>query len=157
VEENIHASRRIRGQDFFENLQAYKQVNCQYILDLEQKSSEYEADKEQQLEGEYISDSELDSSTLAKYSRDRYACEAYDQFVNQEEPMMTDDCIINYMFSADPNPCDGNLVLLSSCEHYSDNEIEVFDDRKLISRGQEDDQSSCRGTIMAEQEAAIDV
>jgi hypothetical protein len=59
VEENIHASRRIRDRDFFENLQVHEQVNCQYILDSEQKSSEYEADKEQQPEGEYISDSEL--------------------------------------------------------------------------------------------------
>ena len=96
-------------------------------------------------------------STLAEYTRDRYACEAYDQFVNQEELIMTDDCIINYLFSADPNPCDGNPVLLSSCEHYSDKEIVVFDGHELISRGQEDDQSSCRGTVMAEQEAAIDV
>jgi hypothetical protein len=108
-------------------------------------------------EGEYISDSELDSSVCAEFSRDRYACEVYDQFVNQEEPMMTDDCIRNYMFLADPNPCDGNPVLLSSCEHYSDKEIVIFDDHELISRGQEDDQSSCRGTVMAEQEAAIDV
>jgi hypothetical protein len=48
------------------------------------------------------------------------------------------------------------LFLLSSCQHYSDNEIVVFDDHELISRGQEDDQSSCRGTVMAEQEADID-
>jgi hypothetical protein len=71
--------------------------------------------------------------------------------------MMTDDCIINYMFSAEPNPCDENLVLLSSCHHYSDNEIVVFDDHELISRGQEDDQSSCRRAFMAEQEVVIDV
>ena len=61
------------------------------------------------------------------------------------------------MFFADPFSCDVNPVLLSSCEHYSDKEIVVFDDHELISRGQEDDQSSCRGTIMAEQEADIDV
>ena len=47
VEENIHASRRIQDQDFFENLQVHEHVNFQYILDSEQKSSEYEADKEQ--------------------------------------------------------------------------------------------------------------
>jgi hypothetical protein len=142
VEENIHASRRIRGQDFFENriskhihFSKYKYETDQYILDSEQKSSEYEVDKEQQPEGEYISDSELDSSVLAEYSRDRYACEVYDQFVNQEDPMMTDDCIRNYMFLVDPNPCDGNLVLSSSCENYSDKEIVIFDDHELMSRG----------------------
>jgi hypothetical protein len=209
VEENIRASRRIQQQVDFDNLLAHEQKQCQYGSDSEQEGNECEADLEQQKAYELISDSDLNSSTLAEcsrdreqegdqfsrkgtamveqernevgadlgqqptckfnsvsgsdfsifaeYSRDRYACEAYDQFVSQEEPMMTDDCIINYMFSAEPNPCDGNLVLLSSCQHHSDNEIVVFDDHELISRGQEDDQSSCRGTVMAEQEAAIDV
>jgi hypothetical protein len=31
VEENIHASRRIREWAYSENMQAHKQVNCQYI------------------------------------------------------------------------------------------------------------------------------
>jgi hypothetical protein len=123
VEENIRASRRIRQRVDFDNLLAHEQKQCQYGSDFEQGGNECEADLEQQKAYELISDSDLNSSTLAEYSRDRYACEAYDQFVNQEEPMMTDDCIINYMFLADPNPCDGNPVLLSSCEHYSDNEI----------------------------------
>jgi hypothetical protein len=209
VEENIRASRRIRQRVDFDNLLAHEQKQCQYGSDSEQEGNECEADLEQQKAYELISDSDMNSSTLAEcsrdreqegdqfsrkgtamveqernevgadlgqqptckfnsvsgsdflvfaeYSRDRYACEAYDQFVNQEEPMMTDDCIINYMFSAEPNPCDGNLVLLSSCQHHSDNEIVVFDDHELISRGQEDDQSSCRRTVMAEQEAVIDV
>ena len=69
---------------------------------------------------------------------------------------MTVDCEINYMFSTDSYPCDGDLVLLSSCLHHSDNEIVAFDDHELISRGQEDDQSSCKGTVMVEQEVAID-
>jgi hypothetical protein len=134
VEENIHASRKIQDRDLFENLQVHEQLNCQYILDSEQKSNEdevdkeqqpegeyisdsekesskYEADKEQQLEGEYMSDSELDFSVWAEYSRDRYACEVYDQFVNQEEPMMIDDCIGNYVFLTDPCSYDFNTVL----------------------------------------------
>jgi hypothetical protein len=117
---------------------------------VEQERNEVGADLGQQPTCKFNSVSGSDFSVFAEYSRDRYACEAYDQFVNQEEPMMTDDCIINYMFSADSYPCDGNPVLLSSCEHYSDKEIVVFDDHELISRGQEDDQSSCRGTVMAE-------
>jgi hypothetical protein len=125
--------------------------------DCSEENSKYETDKEQQPEGEYISDLELDSLVCAKFSRDSYACEVYDQFVNQEEPLMTDDCIRNYILLADPNSWDRNLILLSFCEYYSDKEIVIFDDHELISRGQEDDQSSCRGTIMAEQEAAIDV
>ena len=70
---------------------------------------------------------------------------------------MTDDCIINYMFSAELNPCDGNLVLLSSCQHHSDNEMVAFADHELISRELESDQSSSRGTTMAKKEVAIDV
>jgi hypothetical protein len=124
---------------------------------VEQERNEVGADLGQQPTCEFHLVSESDFSVFAEYSRDRYACEAYDQFESQEEPMMTDDCIINYMFSAELNPCDGNLVLLSSCQHHSDNEMVAFDDHELISRGQEDDQSSCRGTVMAEQEAAIDV
>jgi hypothetical protein len=124
---------------------------------VEQERNEVGADLGQQPTCEFHLVSESDFSVFAEYSRDRYACEAYDQFESQEEPMMTDDCIINYMFSAELNPCDGNLVLLSSCQHHSDNEMVAFVDHELISRGQEDDQSSCRGTVMAEQEAAIDV
>ena len=48
VEGNIHASRRIRGRDFFEKLQAHGQAECQYTLDFEQPSNEFEADLEQQ-------------------------------------------------------------------------------------------------------------
>ena len=44
-----------------------------------------------------------------------------------------------------------------SCVHFSEEEVTIFDDQSLISRGQEDDRSSCKETIMAEQEAAIDV
>jgi hypothetical protein len=47
--------------------------------------------------------------------------------------------------------------LSSFCEHYSDKEIVNFDDHELISRGQEGDQFSSKGTTMVEQEATIDV
>jgi hypothetical protein len=124
---------------------------------VEQERNEVGADLGQQPTCKFNSVSGSDFSIFAEYSRDRYACEAYDQFVSQEEPMMTDDCIINYMFSAEPNPCDGNLVLLSSCQHHSDNEIVDFDDHELISKGQEDNHSFCRRTVMAEQEATIDM
>jgi hypothetical protein len=124
---------------------------------VEQERNEVGADLGQQPTCEFHLVSESDFSVFAEYSRDRYACEAYDQFVNQEEPKMTDDFVINYMFSAVSYSCDGNPILLSSCQHHSDNEIVVFDDHELISRGQEDDQSSCKGTVMVEQEVAIDV
>jgi hypothetical protein len=70
--------------------------------------------------------------------------------------MKNEDCIRDYMFFADPFSCDGNHVLLSSCENYSDKEIVVFDDHELISREPEDYSSSVREIIMAEQVSAID-
>jgi hypothetical protein len=70
--------------------------------------------------------------------------------------MITNDCIGNYMFLADHNPCHLNTALSSSFEHYSDEEILVIDDQDLISREQEDDQSSSRGTIMDDQEFFVD-
>jgi hypothetical protein len=156
VEENIHASRRIRERVYSENLQAHKQVNCEYGSDFEQESNEFEADLEHQQACEFISDSGQNSSIFVEYSRDRYACEFYDQFANQIEPMVTNDYIGNYMFLADPNPYDVNHVLLSSCDHYSEEEVVVFDDHKLISREPEDDQSSSRGKVMVEQEFSVD-
>jgi hypothetical protein len=48
VEENIHVSRRIRDQYFFENLQVYEQEECQYTSDSEQESNELETVLEQQ-------------------------------------------------------------------------------------------------------------
>jgi hypothetical protein len=94
---------------------------------------------------------------FAEYSRDRYACEAYDQSVNQEEPMMTDDCTGNYMFLTKPCSYDFNTVLSSSSENFSKEEVVMIDDQNLRSREQEGDQFSSKGTTMAEQEAAIDV
>jgi hypothetical protein len=103
---------------------------------VEQERKEVGADLGQQPTCEFHLVLESDFSVFAEYSRDRYAREAYDQFESQEEPMMTNDCIINYMFSAELNPCDGNLVLLSSCQHHSDNEMVAFVDHELISRRQ---------------------
>jgi hypothetical protein len=47
-------------------------------------------------------------------------------------------------------------VLLSSCKHYSDKKIVVFDDHELISREPEDYSSSFREKVMAEQVSTID-
>ena len=60
--------------------------------------------------------------------------------------MITNDCIGNYMFLADPYPYDVNHVLLSSCNHYAAEKFEIFDDHKLILREQEGHQFSSRGT-----------
>jgi hypothetical protein len=81
VEENIRASRWIRMQADSENLQTYEQEDCGYISDSEQESTKYKADLDQQPEGEYISDLESDSSTLAGCSRDRE--QEGDQFSKQ--------------------------------------------------------------------------
>ena len=71
------------------------------------------------------------------YSQDRYESGFYDQFANQDEPMITDDCIGNYMFSTDFYSYDVNLVLSSDCEHYSQKEILMIDDQDLIIKEQE--------------------
>jgi hypothetical protein len=73
---------------------------------------------------------------FAEYSRDRHACESYDQFVNQEEPMMTDDCIGNYMFFTDPCSYDFNIVLSSSSKNFYEEEVVMIDDQNLRSREQ---------------------
>jgi hypothetical protein len=125
--------------------------------DCSEENNKYETDKGEQPEGEYISDSESDSSVCAEYSRDRYDYEVYDQFVNQNEPMITNDYTGNYMFLVDQNAYDVKPILSSSCVHLSEKEVTIIDDQSLISRGQEDDQSSCRETIMAEQEVTMDM
>ena len=115
-------------------MQALEQAECHYISDFEQEGKEYKEYLEQQQVGEIISDSSQDSSIFVEYSRDKYACEVYDQFINQEETMITDDCIGNYMFLVDPYPYDVNHVLLSSCNHYAEEKFEIFDGHKLILR-----------------------
>ena len=125
--------------------------------DCSEENSKFEADLDQQPEGEYILDLESDFSVCAEYSRDRYEFEFHDQFANQEEPMVTDNYIGNYMFSVDPNSYDVKPVLSSSFVHLSEEEVTIIDDQSLISNGQKYDQSSYRETIMAEQEAVIDV
>ena len=71
--------------------------------------------------------------------------------------MMTVDCIANYMFLTDPCSYDFNIVLSSSSENFSEEEVVMIDDQNLRSREQEGDQFSNKGTTMAEQEASIDV
>ena len=44
VEENIHASRRIREQVDFENPHAHEQGNYQYISNFQQENNECESD-----------------------------------------------------------------------------------------------------------------
>ena len=104
-----------------------------------EENSKFEADLDQQPEGEYISDSESDFSVCAEYSRDRYGFEFHDQFANQEEPMVTDNYIGNYMFSVDPNSYDVKPVLSSSFVHLSEEEVTIIDDQSLISNRQKDD------------------
>jgi hypothetical protein len=74
----------------------------------------------------------------------------YDQFTKQVEPMITNDCIDNYIFRFDYNLFDLNTALSLSFEHYSEEEVIVFDDHKVITKEQKGHQSSSR-------EAVIDV
>ena len=120
--------------------------NLKICKHLRKKGKEYKADLERPQVGEIILDLGQDSSIFAEYSRDKYACEVYDQFVNQEGPMIIDDFIGNYMFLSDPYLYDLNPILLSSCNHYAEEKFEIFDDHKLILREQEGHQFSNRGT-----------
>ena len=97
-----------------------------------------------------MSNSESDSSVGVEYSRDRCEFEFYDHFANQEEPMVTNDCIGNYMFLAYQNSYDIKIVLSSFFLHLSEDEVTMIDDKSLITRKQEGHQSSNRGTVMAE-------
>ena len=71
---------------------------------------------------------------FAKYSQDMYESGFYDQFANQDEPMITNDFVGNYMFSTDLYSYDVNHVLSSYCEHYSQKGILMIDDQDLIIR-----------------------
>jgi len=135
----------------------HEQAEYQSTSDFEQESNEVGADLGQQQTCKFNSVSLSDFSVFVEYSRDRYACEAYDQCVNQEEPMMTDDCIGNYMFLTDPCSYDFNIVLSSSSANFSEEGVVMIDDQNLRSREQEGDQFSSKGTSMIEQEASIDV
>jgi hypothetical protein len=70
VEENICASRRIRGRDFFENLQAHEQAECHYTSGFEQENNEVGTILEQQWVCELFLDSDLNFPTVLEYSRD---------------------------------------------------------------------------------------
>ena len=137
VEENICASRKIPEQFDFENHHLPELDKHQYESYFEQEDYESEAYLEQQQACELLLDLESDSSLFAKYSQDRYESGFYDQFANQDEPMITDDCIGNYMFSTDLYSYDVNPILSSYYEHYSQKEILMIDDQDLIVREQE--------------------
>jgi hypothetical protein len=132
VEENIHVFRRIREQTDFENLHKFELAECQYSLESKQKGNDYEAVLEKQQVAKIISDCESDPSTFTKLSRDRYSYKVYDQFTNPFKPMITHDCIDNYIFIADQNLCYSNTALSSFSEHYSKEEVKGFDDHKVI-------------------------
>ena len=72
----------------------------------------------------------------------------YDLFANQDEPIINDDCIGNYMFSTDLYPYDENPVSSSYCEHYSQKEILMIDDQDLIIREPEGHQFFSREAVI---------
>jgi hypothetical protein len=87
---------------------------------------------EQQQTCEFILELDPNSLILVEYSRDRYESEVYDQFTNQIEPMITNDYIGNYIFLVDPNPYHVNHVMLSSCDHYSEEEdLKICEDEQF--------------------------
>jgi hypothetical protein len=157
IEENIIVSRRIREQADFENLHLLEPAECQYNSDFEQEGNDYEAVLEQQQAAETTSDCESNSSTFAEYSRNRYSCKIYDQFTKHVEPMITNDCIDNYIFKTDHDLCHSNTALSSSSENFSEEKVIVFDDHNVITKEQEVNQSSNRRTVMVEQEVSIDI
>jgi hypothetical protein len=150
VEENICASRRIRGRDFFENLQAHEQAECHYTSDFEQENNEVGTVLEQQRVCELFLDSDLNFSTVSEYSRDRYESEVYDQFANQNESMITNDCIENYMFLADHNPCHLNIALSSSAEDCSEENSKYETDKEQQPEGEYISDSELDSSVCAE-------
>jgi hypothetical protein len=111
---------------------------------------------EQQRASEFISDSGHNSSIFAEYSRNKYELEFYDHLANPVKPMITSDCMGNYMFLPDHNFCHFNIALSSSSEHFPEEKVIMIDDQDLNLREQEGDQSSSIETIMAEQEFSVD-
>ena len=89
---------------------------------------------------------------MAEHSRDRYSSKIYDQFAKRVEPMITNDCIDNYIFRADHNLCHSNTALSSSLEHFSEEEVIVFDDHKVITKEQEGHQFSGREAVIEVQQ-----
>ena len=68
-----------------------------------------------------------------------YELECYDQFANQDEPMVINDCIRNYIFSTDLYSYDLDIVSSSSSDHFSEEKVIMINDHKLISREIEGD------------------
>jgi hypothetical protein len=137
-------------------MHAHEKEKCQYSSYFEQEGNECEPDLEQQQACELISYLDLNSSTFVEYSRDRSACEFYNQFANHVEHVVIDDYIGNYMFLADHNPCHLNTTLSSSYDHDSEEmQIGIFYDHKLLSREQEIHQSSNKDPMVAFMESYI--
>jgi hypothetical protein len=112
---------------------------------------------EQQEACELISDLNLNSSTFEKHSKDKCESEFYDQFSNKAKPMITNDCIGNYMFLTDHYPCDLNTALSSSYDHdFEEGKTTIFYDHKLLLREQESNYSSSREAIIVEKVFSMD-
>ena len=62
--------------------------------------------------------------------------------------MITYDCIGNYIFLADHDLCHSNTSLSLTSEHYSEEEVIVFYDHKLITKEQESHQYSGRKAVI---------
>ena len=93
---------------------------------------------------------------IAKYSEDRHECVFYDHFANQDEPMITDGCISNYLFSTTLYSYDVNPIFSSYYEHYSQKEILMIDDQDLIIREEECHQFFRREAVIFEQGFFVD-
>jgi hypothetical protein len=150
VEENICAAKRNYMLSYSKNIHPYEQENRQYVSILDQEDSKYgsyfehgdyecKAVCEQQRACESISNSSQSFSIFAECSRNRYESECYDQFTNQDEPMVTNDFISNYIFSNDLYSYDLDIVSSSSSDHFSEEKVIMINDHKLISREIEGD------------------
>jgi hypothetical protein len=90
---------RSKSRLILKTMHLLEQTKCQYVSDFEQENNECEAVLEQQQAGKFISDCKSNSSTFTECLKDRHKPEVYNQFEIQVKPMITDDCIGNYIFS----------------------------------------------------------
>ena len=93
---------------------------------------------------------------FADVSMDRYASQIHEQFSNDFENEIVDDCIGNYMFLADHNPYDLNTVLSLSYKHHSEERVVVTNDQDMITIELEGHQSSNREAAIAERMFSMD-
>jgi hypothetical protein len=96
------------------------------------------------------------SLVFAYVSMDRYACQFHENFSNNFEDEIIDDCIDNYMFLADNDQYASNHVSLSFYENHYEERVVVMDNQDLIMRELESHQFSRRKIVMDEQVFSID-